>query len=159
MRTLTHYVREARVTWQRRRAAEPLPRKVNTPAAAYEYAREILPLDDPREHFAVIALNTRHEALGYYVTSIGTADAALVHPAEVFRFALLSHAVSVALAHTHPSGDPQPSTDDVHLTRRMVEAGAILGITVLDHVIIGCPTTDAPPRYHALRESAPQLFR
>jgi DNA repair protein RadC len=79
--------------------------------------------------------------------SVGDLSSALVHPREVFKPAILSNAASVILAHNHPSGDPQPSPEDCAVTRRLQEAGQILGIEVLDHVIIG----DAS-RWASLRE-------
>lgn len=153
------YAREATIRWNPNKDAGPMPAKLAQPADAAEYLRKVLPLDDPREHFAVIALSTKHEALGYFVSAIGTANAALVHPAEIFRFALLAHGVSVIVAHTHPSGDATPSPDDLHLTRRLVDAGQILGIDVIEHIILGCETRpDVPPAWISLREISPSTF-
>lgn len=154
------YAREATIRWNTKKDAGPMPAKLAQPAAAAEYLRKVLPLDDPREHFAVIALSTKHEPLGYFVSAIGTANAALVHPAEIFRFALLAHGVSVIVAHTHPSGDPTPSADDIALTRRLVDAGQILGIGVIEHIILGCETRPGiAPAWLSLRELHPATFR
>lgn len=135
--TTTHQVREAAVIY-RQTGAEMLPGPITNPDAAAAYFRAALPTDDSREHFAALALNTRHQPIGHYIVSIGTIDAALVHPREVFRFAAVAGAACVILAHTHPSGNPAPSRDDDHLTCRMVNAGQLIGIPVRDHVIVGC---------------------
>ena len=89
-----------------------------------------------REVFAVLALDARNRAIGSNVVSIGTLTASIVHPRETFKFGILSGAASIALAHNHPSGDPTPSQDDVDLTRRMVEAGRLVGIEVIDHLVV-----------------------
>lgn len=90
-----------------------------------------------REHFIVVALDTKNQPTGWHVVSIGTLNSTLVHPREIFRFAILSEAHAVMFVHNHPSGDPTPSEADDILTARLVEAGKILGVQVLDHVIIG----------------------
>ncbi|MBX6350261.1 MAG: DNA repair protein RadC [Clostridia bacterium] len=101
--------------------------------------------DLDREHFVVLWLDTKHRVLGHETVSIGGLDAAPAHPREVFKGAIVRSAAAVVLAHNHPSGDPTPSADDVRLTRRLVDAGRILGIEVLDHIILG---TD---RFESLR--------
>jgi DNA repair protein RadC len=75
--------------------------------------------------------------IGYYEVSRGTLDSTLVHPREVFKAAILANAAAIILTHNHPSGDPTPSPDDLALTQRLVQAGQIIGIDVLDHVIVG----------------------
>ena len=89
-----------------------------------------------REHFVVLLLNARHEIQGRETVSIGSLNASIVHPREVFRPAILHAAASVVLVHNHPSGDPEPSEEDLGITRRLVEAGELVGIGVLDHVIV-----------------------
>jgi len=89
-----------------------------------------------REHFVVLLLNARHECIGRETVSVGSLNSSIVHPREVFLPAVTHHAASVVLVHNHPSGDPEPSEEDLSITRRLVEAGQILGIEVLDHVII-----------------------
>ena len=89
-----------------------------------------------REIFVALALDARNRPLGTNIVSIGTLTASLVHPRETFKFAILTGAASLALAHNHPSGDPTPSKEDIDLTRRMVEAGRLVGIEVVDHVIL-----------------------
>lgn len=97
----------------------------------------ILPHD--REAFAVVLLNARHEATGYHIVSVGSLNASIVHPREVFKVAILANAASVVLAHNHPSGDPEPSEEDMSITRRLVEVGDLVGIGVLDHIVVGSP--------------------
>lgn len=89
------------------------------------------------EQFGILLLDTKHRILRTVVVSIGTIDAALVHPREVFREAVAGAAAALVLFHNHPSGDPTPSTDDLELTGRLVMAGRLMGIDVLDHVILG----------------------
>jgi DNA repair protein RadC len=93
--------------------------------------------DQPSEVFAILCLSTKHRVIGYHEVSRGTLDTALVHPREVFKAAILANAAAIILTHNHPSGDPTPSADDVALTQRLVEAGRLLGIDVLDHIVIG----------------------
>lgn len=89
-----------------------------------------------REHFVVLLLNARHEVEAVETVSIGSLNASIVHPREVFRSAVIESAASILLAHNHPSGDPEPSEEDLSITRRLVEVGELLGIAVLDHVIV-----------------------
>ncbi len=90
-----------------------------------------------KEHFKSVLLNTRNEVLDIVTISIGSLDASLVHPRELFKDAIRRSCASVILVHNHPSGDPTPSMEDIKLTRRLKEGGALLGIRVLDHIIIG----------------------
>ncbi len=92
--------------------------------------------DKAKEHFKLILLNARNKILGVSTISIGSLNASIVHPREVFKDAIVHSAYSVVLAHNHPSGDPEPSEDDLKMTKRLIEAGKILGIEVTDHVII-----------------------
>ena len=93
--------------------------------------------DQPGEVFAILCVSTKLSVIAYHEVSRGTLDATLVHPREVFKAALLANAAAIILTHNHPSGDPIPSADDVQLTRRLDDAGALLGVEVLDHIIIG----------------------
>jgi len=90
-----------------------------------------------KEHFITILLDTRAQVIKYCETSVGSLDASIVHPREVFTEAIAASAASMILVHNHPSGDPTPSTEDIGLTKRLVEVGQIIGIEVLDHIIIG----------------------
>jgi len=92
--------------------------------------------DKAKEHFKLILLNPRNKIIGISTISIGTLNASLVHPREVFKDAIVHSAASVVLAHNHPSGDPDPSEDDLKITKKLVDSGKILGIEVLDHIII-----------------------
>lgn len=98
------------------------------------------------EHFGVLLLDTKHRVMRTSVVSIGSLDASVVHPREVFREATMVGAAAIVLFHNHPSGDPSPSSDDVVLTHRLVRAGDLMGIRVLDHVIV------AESRFHSMRE-------
>lgn len=90
-----------------------------------------------QEAFVVLTLDQKHRIISRRMVSLGTLTEAMAHPRDVFRGAIEDNAAAVALVHNHPSGDPEPSRADRLLTQRMKEAGAILGIRVLDHVIIG----------------------
>ena len=100
----------------------------------------------PVEQFGVVLLDTKHRVLRTTIVSIGTLDASIVHPREIFREATAAGAAAIVLFHNHPSGDPEPSADDVQLTKRMMAAGVLMGIDVIDHVIL------ADVRYCSLRE-------
>ena len=102
--------------------------------------------DQPGEVFAILCVSTKLRVIAYHEVSRGTLDATLVHPREVFKAALLANAAAIILTHNHPSGDPIPSADDVQLTRRLVDAGALLGVEVLDHIIVG------DGRYYSFKE-------
>jgi DNA repair protein RadC len=91
----------------------------------------------PREEFRILLLNTRCQVIAVKTVSVGTLNGSLVHPREVFREAIARSSHSLICAHNHPSGDPSPSPDDIAITRRLVEAGRLIDIEVLDHVIIG----------------------
>lgn len=92
---------------------------------------------ETKEHFMLLLLSTKNHVLASPVISVGSLNASIVHPRELFRQAINHNAASVILVHNHPSGDPTPSQEDISLTRRLVEAGTVLDIAVLDHLIIG----------------------
>lgn len=94
-------------------------------------------LFERREHFATLLLNTKNHILGMPDISVGSLSASIVHPREVFRAAIDYAAASIILVHNHPSGDPSPSREDISVTTRLVKAGNIMDIPVLDHIIIG----------------------
>lgn len=89
------------------------------------------------EHFVCLFLNTKNHVVGRETLSVGSLNASIVHPREVFRAAVRRSSASILCAHNHPSGDPTPSAEDLKLTRRLAEAGALLGIELLDHLVIG----------------------
>ena len=90
-----------------------------------------------KEHFYILCLNTRNRVNDTRQVSIGNLDSSIVHPREVFKDAISSLAAAVIFVHNHPSGDLEPSADDINLTKRLIEAGELLGIPVLDHIIVG----------------------
>ena len=109
----------------------PVIRSTKDVIAQFTYLR-----DKSREHLAALYLNARNELVFKKHIFVGTLDANIAHPREIFEHALTNHASSVILVHNHPSGDPEPSKADLEITKRITEAGKILGIDVLDHVII-----------------------
>lgn len=110
--------------------------KVTSPSIAYQVLSEYLEYAD-REHFIILLLNTKNGIIGINTVSIGSLSSSIVHPREIFKPAILANAAGIILAHNHPSGDPSPSQEDLEVTRRLVEAGQLLGIIVQDHIIIG----------------------
>ncbi len=123
-----------------------VPHCVHTPAEASQYADSLR--DSDREVFAVILLNTHNHALGIHECTVGTLNSTLIDAACVFKAALLSNAAGVILTHNHPSGSTVPSAEDLRITRHLIEAGKIMGISVLDHVILG-----STGQYKSLREA------
>ena len=111
-------------------------KRVNGPRDAAEVLRNFLAESD-REHFVVLLLDTQNRLLGIHTVAIGSLDACIVHPREVFKAVILGNAASVILAHNHPSGDPTPTPEDRAVTRQLADAGGMLGIDVRDHVIVG----------------------
>ena len=103
------------------------------------------------ESVRVICLNTKHMVLAVAEVSRGTLNESLFHPREAFRPALARQAHAVILAHNHPSGNPQPSDADLHVTRRMKEAGELLQIALLDHVILGAPRAGVEKNYFSFK--------
>ncbi len=99
------------------------------------------------EQFGIVLLDTKHRAIKTLLVSIGTLDASLVHPREVFREAAAGGAAAIVLFHNHPSGDPTPSREDEMLTRRLVGAGELMGIEVIDHLVL------ADTRYCSFKET------
>lgn len=89
------------------------------------------------ERFGLVLLDVKHRLIRATILTVGSLDTSIVHPREVFREATLASAAAIVLFHNHPSGDPHPSADDVFLTRRMMKAGDVMGIDVIDHVILG----------------------
>src|SRR3989338_682938 len=92
---------------------------------------------EKQEHFIVLYLDSKHHILKEETISIGTLDASLVHPREVFKRAIQESAYGIILVHNHPSGDPEPSEEDKEITRRLFDVGEVVAIKVLDHIIIG----------------------
>ncbi len=90
-----------------------------------------------QEHFKIVLVNSKNRVIKVETVTVGILDSSIIHPREVFKSAVKANAASVILAHNHPSGDPAPSPDDVDTTKRLTDAGKLMGIEVLDHVIIG----------------------
>jgi len=103
--------------------------------AAHIIMEEMRFLD--REHFKALLLNTKNQLLHVYTVSIGSLNSSLVHPRELFKDAIKASAAALILTHNHPSGDTTPSKEDIDVTKRLMEAGQIIGIDVLDHLIFG----------------------
>jgi DNA repair protein RadC len=111
-------------------------RALKSPRESAELLMRVL-ADQPTEVFAMLCLSTKHRIIAYHEVSRGTLDSTLVHPREVFKAAVLANAAAIIVSHNHPSGDPSPTIDDLDVTRRLVAAGEILGILVLDHIVVG----------------------
>ncbi|MEX2324353.1 MAG: DNA repair protein RadC [Nitriliruptoraceae bacterium] len=121
---------------QRFRPVNPSGEAITSPdLAAKVLAPHFVGAD--REHCAAALLDTKHRLVRIATISVGSLDHTFMSPREVFRDALLANAAAIVLAHNHPSGDPTPSNDDESVTRRLVSAGSIVGIEVLDHLVIG----------------------
>jgi DNA repair protein RadC len=140
MQTNTMRLRELTVRYTVKKNDEGRPiligRSMTTPREAASVLTTLLQ-HEPAEVFAILCLSTKHRVIAYHEVSRGTLNATLVHPRDVFRAAILANAAAVIVSHVHPSGDPTPSPDDCDLTRRLTAAGALLGIEVLDHIIVG----------------------
>jgi len=137
----------AAVELGRRTLTRPLRERVQivNARAAAEY---LLPQYGSRsvEQFGVVLLDTKRRVIRTLILSVGTLDASIVHPREVFGAAAAAGAAALVLFHNHPSGDPRPSPDDLDLTRRLAAAGVLMGIDVIDHVIL------ADVRYYSFKE-------
>lgn len=117
-----------------------IDRKMNSPEKIVGLATYFLKMQEaPEEYMYMVCMNTKLEMTSVFEISHGNVNSSIVGTREVFQKALLANAVSIALIHNHPSGDPTPSREDVEVTKRLIEAGRIVGIQVLDHIIIGRP--------------------
>ncbi len=103
-----------------------------------EVADVFIPLliDDLKEKFIVVCLNTANKIIRYEVISVGNLNSSIVHPREIFKVAIENNSASIILIHNHPSGNPEPSNEDIQITKKIVESGKILNIPVFDHIII-----------------------
>lgn len=111
-------------------------RCVRSPEDGYQLLKQFLGKVD-REYFVVVCLDTKNQPTAINICYIGSLNASLVHPRECFKPAILSNAASILVGHNHPSGQSEPSREDVEVTKRLVDAGKILGIDVLDHIVLG----------------------
>ncbi|OOM11150.1 JAB domain-containing protein [Clostridium saccharobutylicum] len=123
-----------------------LGRRISTPREAIEIVKVLLDCCD-REKLIVCCLNTKNEPTNISTVSIGSLNSSIVHPREVFKTAILSNSASIILFHNHPSGDTNPSKEDINITERIKEAGKIIGIEMMDHIILG------DNNYTSLKES------
>lgn len=111
-------------------------RRISTPGDAQYLCRRFLE-DSDREQLIVVSLDTKNQPNTINVASIGSLNSSIVHPREIFKSAILSNANSIIIAHNHPSGDANPSKEDISITKRLKECGEIIGINLIDHIIIG----------------------
>jgi len=109
--------------------------KIESPKDVFKLLKNDLG-DKKKEHFKILSLDSRNKLISIDDVSIGTINANLVHPREVFKTAIQHLAVSIVIVHNHPSGDPEPSEDDLEITKRITEVGKLIGINVLDHIIV-----------------------
>ncbi|MGG1400244.1 DNA repair protein RadC [Bacillus salipaludis] len=109
--------------------------RIRCPEDAQELAASHI-ADEDREVLLVMMLNTKNQVVGLHRAHVGSLNASVVHPREVMKCAILNNAASIIVSHQHPSGDPTPSREDIDITKRLAEAGKILGIELLDHVIV-----------------------
>lgn len=127
----------------------PVP--VRTPADTYNQCRQLQHLD--QETFAVLLLNGRHNMISNEIICIGLVNSTLIHSREFYRRAIMMNACSVIAVHNHPSGDPSPSSEDLKITKKLVEAGNIIDIKLIDHVIIGKEFDNGQLPYFSIREN------
>ena len=119
---------------------------IKSPDDAATIGKEFMRIhEEPEEYMYMICMNTKNKVIGVFEISHGSVNASIVTPREVFQKALLANAVSIILMHNHPSGDCTASREDIEVTKRLVEAGKIVGVEVLDHIIVG-------DRYSSLKE-------
>jgi len=147
---VSDFVREASVVY---RGPRYKARPINCPEVLRDLCEKLV-LDQSRETFLVVATDVRRVPILVHVASVGTATAALVHPREVFKTALIVGAVSVYVAHNHPSGNVRPSREDTQVTIRLIDAGKVLGVPVTDHII----WSHASDNTYSYRNKRPELF-
>ncbi len=129
------------ITWRFKETAESLPELQNVSSVVVRAPDDLfrgyrgLFNDQARERFVVFWLNSANKVMGFEVVSEGILDSSVVHPREVFRGAIVATAAAIIIAHNHPSGNPEPSAEDMSITKQIVESGKIVGIRVHDHLI------------------------
>lgn len=128
----------------------PVGPKLITPEQIKEHLSDMENL--AQETFVVLTFNVKNRLIGKHLVSLGTVNTTLIHPREIFRPAITDGASMVVLAHNHPSGDPSPSSEDIMITRKLVEAGKTVEICVIDHIIV------ASNGFISLRESGLVTF-
>ena len=119
---------------KRRRYRGIRPPEVSSPREAFAVLKPRI-ADWTREHFLVVLLDARNGVVGIETVSVGSLTASIVHPREVFKPAVIASVAGIVIGHNHPSGDPEPSPEDLSITKRLVNAGELLGIEVHDHIV------------------------
>jgi len=119
---------------KRRRYRGKRPPEVTSPREAYAVLKPRID-DWTREHFLVVLLDARNGVVGIETVSVGSLTASIVHPREVFKPAVIASVAGIVIGHNHPSGDPEPSPEDLSITKRLVSAGELLGIEIHDHIV------------------------
>jgi DNA repair protein RadC len=113
-------------------------KKIQSPEDVFEIVQKVIKASEyAEENLWLITLNTKNDITGIFTVSTGSLNSSIVHPREVFKRAVLQNAASIIICHNHPSGDPAPSKEDINITKRLKEAGDLIGIKLLDHLIIG----------------------
>lgn len=142
-------IKEVKITTVRESGAT---HKVWSPEAAVTYWQAGIMtapwFDADKECLIALLLNTKNQIVGHTLVSMGTLNAAMVHPREVFRVAVVSAANAILVMHNHPSGDPEPSPDDKEATKQLARAGDVLGIKLLDHIVVSSDGT----KYHSMKQ-------
>ena len=132
---------------QREFVKEIEPEQVMRPESVAQIVRLNIDFSREQEHLVALYLNGRNQVTGSFVVSIGSLDASIVHPREVFKPAILASAAAVIIAHNHPSGDVTPSAADLQVHKRIKEAGDLLGIRLLDALVV------SEDRFHSAKEN------
>jgi len=115
-----------------------LPKAIRSPEDAYKAITTLTNVqEEAQEVFGILILNTKNKVVAVHEVSRGTLNSSVVHPREIFKPAVLHNAAGIICFHNHPSGDTVPSKEDIEVTERLVAAGEILGIIVMDHIIVG----------------------
>ena len=127
-------------------------RLVRESSKAQRVIRDLIGGND-REEFVALFLDAKNRVMSVHTVAVGSLSLCIVHPREVFKAAILANAAGIIVAHNHPSGDPTPSREDRELTDRLCEAGRILGVAVLDHIIVGAESSDGHPSYTSFADN------
>lgn len=143
--------KEFKVMWIREGEPHDEGFLCETPRDAFDYWNEVISKSDwfdaKKEAMVVVCLNPRSRVEGYNLVSLGTLDSTSLHPREIFRPAIVMSVSSIVLMHNHPSGDPQPSDADIRATRLLIQAGSILNIRVIDHIVVGRPMSKPKQKF------------
>lgn len=145
-----HYFKKYKLTVVKESSSKyEISNIISSPQDIVNVVTHVLKIQEEAEEiFVLITLDTKNKVTGIFEVSRGSIDSSIVHPREVLKRALLNNSANIVVAHNHPSEDPTPSREDVNITLRLKEAGNIIGINLLDHVIIG------GSRYCSLKEKA-----